>query len=69
VNSAHEQEPGPVRLLVEFPSTSYGNLIVRYPYQRTSDYAFAYHEAAKRPASTFEGEPPDSCQRGVSVSG
>lgn len=49
----------PVRLLEGFPSTSYGDLIVRYPYQRTSDYAFAYHEAAKRLASTFRGRPED----------
>lgn len=48
-----------VRLLRRFPSTVYGNLIVRYPCQRTSDYAFAYHEAAKRLASTFRGEPID----------
>jgi hypothetical protein len=49
----------PVRLLAGLPSTSYGDLIVRYPYQRASDYAFAYHEAAKRLASTFRGKPED----------
>jgi hypothetical protein len=51
--------PEPVRLLIEIPSTSHGDLIVRYPYQNDSDYAFAYHEAAKRLASTFRGAPID----------
>lgn len=48
-----------VRLLRRFPSATYGDLIVRYPYQRVSDYAYAFHEAANRLASTFHGEPVD----------
>lgn len=48
-----------IRLLVQFPATSHGDLIVRYPYQDDSDYAFAYHEAAKRLASTFRAQPID----------
>lgn len=51
-------EPG-VRLLRRFPSTTYGDLIVRYPYQRTGDYAYSFQESAKRLASTFQGNPED----------
>lgn len=54
-----EEAEEPIRLLHDVPSISYGDLIVRYPYQRDDDYAFAYHEAAKRLASTFRGEPID----------
>lgn len=57
-DEGQEGQPG-VRLLRRFPSTAYGNLIVRYPFQRTSDYAYAYHEAAKRLASTFAGDSVD----------
>jgi len=41
------------------PSKVYNRLIVRYPYQTDRDYAFIYHEAANRLASTYTGEPID----------
>ncbi|MFS0700031.1 hypothetical protein AB6N24_08685 [Cellulomonas sp. 179-A 4D5 NHS] len=56
---ADAEESQPIRLLLEMPSTSYDNLIVRYPYQRDDDYALAYHESANRLASTFRGNPID----------
>jgi hypothetical protein len=59
VGEPEGSEPEPVRLLVTIPSTTRGDLIVRYPYQNDSDYAFAYHESAKRLAGTFQGTPID----------
>ncbi|WP_024285335.1 hypothetical protein [Cellulomonas sp. KRMCY2] len=52
-------EPKPIRLLDEHPATDYNRLIIRYPYRTDSDYAFAYHEAAKRLAASFRGEAID----------
>lgn len=54
-----KEEAESVRLLASIPSSRYSDLVVRYPYQRVSDYAFAYHESAKRLASTFSGRPED----------
>lgn len=49
----------PLRLLTSVPNKDYSRLIVRYPYQTDSQYAHAYHAAAKRLATTFGGEPID----------
>lgn len=49
----------PLRLLQAVPSKVYKRLIVRYPYETDRDYAFFYHEAANRLASTYTGEPID----------
>jgi len=49
----------PVKLFATLPSKGYGRLIVRYPYQDDTNYAFAYREAARRLASTFRGDAPD----------
>lgn len=54
-----EEAKQPVRLLASFPSSMYGDMVVRYPYQEVSDYAYAYHESAKRLASTFSGRTED----------
>ena len=37
----------------------YSRSVVRYPYQTNSDYAHAYHFAAKRLAATFSSRPED----------
>jgi hypothetical protein len=49
----------PLRLLQAVPNKLYKRLIVRYPYETDRDYAFFYHEAAHRLASTYKGEPID----------
>jgi len=49
----------PLRLLQAVPSKVYNRLIVRHPYKTDGDYAFFYHEAANRLASTYTGEPID----------
>jgi hypothetical protein len=46
-------------ILEAVPATSDDHLIVRYPFQTDLDFAYAYHEAAKRLASTFEGKAQD----------
>lgn len=48
-----------LRLFDSVPSTDYSRLVVRYPYQTDSEYAVAYHFAAKQLATTFAGEPID----------
>jgi hypothetical protein len=49
----------PLRLLQSVPGKVYSRLIVRYPYQTDSDYAFYYHESANRLASTYTGKAID----------
>ncbi|TDE88176.1 hypothetical protein EXU48_23945 [Occultella glacieicola] len=48
----------PLRLLA-IPAKMYSRSVVRYPYQTNSDYAHAYHFAAKRLAGTFSSQPED----------
>lgn len=48
-----------IRLLTSIPSKEYKRMVVRYPNQTDKDYAFAYHHAAGKLASTFGGNPTD----------
>jgi hypothetical protein len=49
----------PLRLLEAVPNKVYIRLIVRYPHRTDRDYAYFYHEAANRLASTYTGKPDD----------
>lgn len=49
----------PIRLLTSVPNKAYSRLVVRYPYQSDDQYAYAYHFAASRLASTFSGDSSD----------
>lgn len=49
----------PLRLLQAAPSKVHKRLIVRYPNQTDREYAFFYHEAALRLATTYSGRPVD----------
>lgn len=49
----------PVKLFQAVPNTDYSRLIVRYPYQDDTVFAFSYKESADRLASTFKGDAPD----------
>jgi len=49
----------PLRLLQAVPNRVYNRLIARYPYRTDRDYAFFYHEAANRLASTYTGKTID----------
>ncbi|WP_166355036.1 hypothetical protein [Phytoactinopolyspora limicola] len=48
-----------LRLLELVPNKAYHRLIVRYPYQTDSNFAFFYQESAERLASTYRGKPED----------
>lgn len=48
-----------LRLLTSVPNEDYSRLVVRYPHQTDAQYAYAYHFAARRLATTFRGESED----------
>jgi hypothetical protein len=49
----------PTALFAKVPGKAYNRLIFRYPYQDDTMLAFSYHEAAKRLADSYRGEPID----------
>ncbi|MHA6781880.1 hypothetical protein ACVGOW_12930 [Pseudonocardia saturnea] len=58
-SSGSTQSDKPLRLLQAVPGKVYQRLIVRYPHQSDREFAFFYHEAALRLASTYSGRPID----------
>ncbi|MCS3443380.1 hypothetical protein [Microbacterium phyllosphaerae] len=49
----------PTALFAKVPGKEYHRLIFRYPYQGDSMLAMSYHEAAKRLANSYRGQPID----------